>query len=234
MHHQIPDMRVEFVNEYFYNNIWRKGVFLREEYGPLCNWIIKSLRRVKVHSVIELGCGNGWLCLELARAGFKVTGLDISKKSIKIAQDYLNSLNEKDELSLNYSCENILDYDRYLGESVVCFGFLHHLPSQALRKVISYMWKKMKAGQLLLVLEPRYEYASYEMSALIYALRLALPNHFKYKNISSDAISHLKEIFDELSEAHKTQSVMDKESSSDMIEKIIKQNFQKSYLLFFC
>ena len=91
-HNQIPDMRANFVNEYFYNNIWRNSTFLRQEHRPLCDWIISLLKNADVRYVIELGSGNGWLCLELARAGFDVVGLDISKESIRIAREYFNSL----------------------------------------------------------------------------------------------------------------------------------------------
>lgn len=225
---QIPDLRVKFVNNYFYNNIWRNSKFLCQEYGPVTEWIARSLKNYGVHTVIELGSGNGWLSLELAREGFHVTGLDISKESIKIAQNYLRHLKEQKQLSLRYVCKNIKDYREYGGESVVCFGFLHHLPPRFLKQTVQYLSKKMKPGQILLAFEPRYDHASYEMALLIYALRLALPNQFQYHaGIQKDSLAHIQEIFEELSEARKTQSEMDGESTSDLIVKTIKCYFPK-------
>ena len=224
---QIPDLRVEFVNEYFYNNIWRNSKFLQAEYGPLVKWIIDSLKSIDCSSVVELGSGNGFLSLELAREGFNVTGLDLSEDSINIAQTYLNSLSEKDELSLKYVCKNVMDYKEYSGESIVCFGFLHHLPPEVLEEIMSYFWEKMNPGQVLLVVEPRYDYANYEMSALTYALQLSMPNHFKYKNIQDNASNHINDIFDELAENHHEQSELDNESPSGVILKIIKNQFKK-------
>jgi len=222
---QIPDIRSDFANEYFYNNIWRNSKFLREAYGPICNWTIDLLKKAKVTSVMELGCGNGWLSLELARSGFKTTGLDISSKSIQIARGYLNNLENKDDLQLRYVCENILDYNGYSGESVVCFGFLHHLPLETLNDFIKRLSLDMKPGQLLIAVEPRYDHTSYEMAALIYSLRLALPNHFKHEKPSSNMVSDINNIFEDLGETQRTQSEMDGESSSDLILKAVQENF---------
>lgn len=224
-HHQIPDLRAGFINEYFYNNIWRRSLFLRQEYGPRVRWIIAALKRARVCSVVEFGCGTGWLCLELARAGFNVTGVDISAKSIAIAGNYVDKLKEKKRLKLRYLCKNTLDYDEYAGETVVCFGFLHHLPADVLRKMIAGLADKMKAGQLLLAVEPRYDHASYEMAALIYALRRVLPNYFQYEKAQEFDRAAVLAVFNELREAKKGQSEMDNESPSDAIVDVIKEYF---------
>jgi 2-polyprenyl-3-methyl-5-hydroxy-6-metoxy-1,4-benzoquinol methylase len=225
---QIPDLRAEFENEYFYNNIWRNSIFLRTEVSPLCRWVIGSLKKAKAHSVIELGCGNGWFSLELARNGFDVTGLDISKESINVAQGYLDNLRGEQKLSLQYIYKNILDYlnyGEYSGESVVCVGFLHHLPKLILKNVIKRLSQRMGKKHLLLAIEPSYDCTSYAIAILVYALRLALPNHFKYKNLNTDAPRHIKNIFNELSERDRTQSVMDNSSPSKLIVKTIRDNF---------
>lgn len=199
---------------------------MNEDYGPVRDYLIKSLKDCHERSVIELGSGNGWFSLELAREGFDVIGLDISKESIKIARKYLDSLKEKKRLSLKYVCRNILDYREYAGQSVVCFGFLHHLPSNILDKVIKYLSKKMHKGGVLIACEPRYDRAKYATAFLIYALRLLLPNHFKYnKDIYRNGLRNVREIFEELSEANKTQSEMDNESPSDLIIKTVKKHF---------
>jgi 2-polyprenyl-3-methyl-5-hydroxy-6-metoxy-1,4-benzoquinol methylase len=37
--------------------------------------------------IIEIGCGNGYLSLELARKGHEVVGLDISLETIAMAEE---------------------------------------------------------------------------------------------------------------------------------------------------
>jgi 2-polyprenyl-3-methyl-5-hydroxy-6-metoxy-1,4-benzoquinol methylase len=229
---QIPDLQAEFLNPYFYNNIWRNSCFLKEEYGPIRDWFVDSLKKAGASRVIELGCGNGWLSLELAREGFVTTGLDISPESIRVAKSYLKRL-DKEKLVLDYVCENIVDYQGYRGESIVCFGFLHHLPPPVLRRVLSYLAANMKKGSLLLAAEPRYDHASKSMAAMIYALRLALPNHFKYSPGSLDnPAKNVNAIFAELKESVVIQSEMDKESSSDLIIRTIRKSFDKAELKF--
>ncbi len=39
-------------------------------------------------SILEVGCGPGYLSLELARSGFNMVGLDISEKCVEIATGY--------------------------------------------------------------------------------------------------------------------------------------------------
>lgn len=223
---QIPDIQVDFENKYFYNNIWRNSVFLRTEYGPFVKWIIESLLKANVKSVVELGCGNGWLSLELARAKLKVTGIDISQESIRIAKNYLSSLPERNNLSLQYINKNILDFQEYSGESIVCLGFLHHLPKEILVTQIEFLEKKMKEGQLLIAIEPRYDFVNYNMATLIYALRIALPNHFKYPEVKN-SWPEIVNIYNELGEIRKEQSVMDNESPSQFIYDTIKKYYKE-------
>jgi len=222
---QIPDLRVDFKNDYFYNNIWRDSRFLLEEYNPICQWIIDSLKGVKAQSVVDLGCGVGFLSLELARAGFNVTGLDLSEVSINIAKNYASK--SKESLSLNYVCKNILDFDQYDETSVVSFGFMHHLPKEILKESLDKIYAKMQSRSVLLVVEPRYDYANLNMAALIYALRLSLPNHFQHKDIeeNANANSDIHDIYRELGELDHEQSEMDNESPSGFIVSAVKERF---------
>jgi 2-polyprenyl-3-methyl-5-hydroxy-6-metoxy-1,4-benzoquinol methylase len=41
----------------------------------------------QVHNVCDLGCGNGYLAGKLAELGYRVTGVDASRKGIKIARE---------------------------------------------------------------------------------------------------------------------------------------------------
>lgn len=39
--------------------------------------------------ILDLACGTGWLCYYLNEHGFEVTGVDISKSAIKLANEFL-------------------------------------------------------------------------------------------------------------------------------------------------
>lgn len=48
--------------------------------------IIEALKRLNAQSVLDLGCGNGFLCRDLSDQGFNVTGMDPSPTGIECAQ----------------------------------------------------------------------------------------------------------------------------------------------------
>jgi cyclopropane fatty-acyl-phospholipid synthase-like methyltransferase len=56
--------------------------------------IIRTLKLKKGACLLDIGCGAGFHCIELARRSFKVTGLDISKTLIS----YGKKLAQKDGL----------------------------------------------------------------------------------------------------------------------------------------
>ncbi len=49
--------------------------------------------------MIDLGCGNGFTCCQLAAEGYSnLTGIDYSENAIKLAQ----SISEKEEFNIEY------------------------------------------------------------------------------------------------------------------------------------
>ena len=50
-------------------------------------WVIATLRRHDVQSVVELGCGTGVLARALTHAGFAVHGFDLSPSMIALARE---------------------------------------------------------------------------------------------------------------------------------------------------
>lgn len=49
----------------------------------------------QVKSILDIGCGDGTSDLFLAKKGFKITGIDISDKGLKIAKDKSKEFNNK-------------------------------------------------------------------------------------------------------------------------------------------
>jgi ubiquinone/menaquinone biosynthesis C-methylase UbiE len=102
---------------------------------------------LKASRILDVGCGAGWLSLEMARLGHEVTGIDIAKKRIEIAKKTALSEN----LSIDYrsiSLDDLTDVASF--DVVVSYGSLHHF--QEVNKAVSKINSLLKPiGDFLLV-----------------------------------------------------------------------------------
>ena len=137
-HGHIPDLRRVEPCDYFYNNPWRRPEYVRLDFGHLFDRIDAA---IKTHApsaapkkVLEVGCGPGYLSLELARAGHDVTGIDIADEAVSIARDFADADPWAAERGpLRYLVCSLGDADELAHENfdaVVFLGALHHMPDQ--------------------------------------------------------------------------------------------------------
>ncbi|HSL42907.1 MAG TPA: class I SAM-dependent methyltransferase [Anaerolineales bacterium] len=69
------------------------------------SWLIETLGLKAGNSILDLGCGPGLYASRLAQAGFQVTGVDYSRRSIAYARQYAF----KNDLSISYRYQNYLE-----------------------------------------------------------------------------------------------------------------------------
>ncbi|HIW75265.1 MULTISPECIES: SAM-dependent methyltransferase [Gordonibacter] len=70
-------------------------------------WIARVAPVAEYQRLVDLGCGPGLYAERLARAGYRVTGVDFSRRSIAHARDAA----EQQGLAIDYCCENYLALD---------------------------------------------------------------------------------------------------------------------------
>ncbi len=103
---------------------------------------IKSKVDLNNTKVLDIGCGGGILSEEIHKSGADVTGIDISEKSIKIAQSHAD---EKD-LKITYLKESIFDIsNKSIGkfDTIICFEMIEHVDNpEELLEVINKLSKK--------------------------------------------------------------------------------------------
>lgn len=102
--------------------------------------------------ILELGCGTGWLGLELVQAGATgFVGQDFSEAQLELArtevarsklQGRVNFVRDLDEF-----CHRIFDL-------VLVHGFLHHLTQEEIRNVLLTARSLCKEDGRLIILEP--------------------------------------------------------------------------------
>ena len=61
--------------------------------------------------VLELGCGTGRVSIELIKAGFSVTGLDLSEKMLEIYKDKIKALKNDEQKRVNIINGNMADFN---------------------------------------------------------------------------------------------------------------------------
>jgi len=99
---------------------------------------------------LDFGCGVGEFCFKLNKLGFKVTGIDSSKKMIKKASSYL----PKDIKLIQGSSDKLLTKNKYdLITSIQTLQFIRNI-----RKTISHFDKALKPNGLLIfaVFNPQF------------------------------------------------------------------------------
>ena len=68
----------------------------------MIRWLEKNIPTTA--NIIDVGCGNGVMCIELYEVGFKnIVGVDYSSHAIELAQKIANE-NENQELKFKVSC----------------------------------------------------------------------------------------------------------------------------------
>jgi len=105
--------------------------------------------------ILELGCGSGWIALELARQGHRVDAYDISNAAIELAKSYCQKIREQEEGLgiINYQVRDLnkidLPIDTY--HYVVCWDSLHHILES--RRLIHKAYQSLKHGGKFLAFE---------------------------------------------------------------------------------
>lgn len=93
--------------------------------------------------ILDVGCGGGILSEALAKAGARVTGLDLSEASIHVARQHAQS----EGLEIDYRYESVQDVANAQAgtfDAVVCMEMLEHVPEPP--KVIAACMQALKPG----------------------------------------------------------------------------------------
>ena len=102
--------------------------------------------------IFELGCGMGWLTLELARQGHNVDSCDISGKRVEFANAYYQRIKQKEKSIGNVRYFqgdlNTIDLPKNTYDFIVCWDSLHHVI--AIERLIQQVFDTLKPGGKLL------------------------------------------------------------------------------------
>jgi SAM-dependent methyltransferase len=98
------------------------------EYAP---WMpeVMGFKEFAGARLLEVGCGMGTDLLQFARGGAKVTGVDLTPRSIEISRQHLAVYGERGDFAI--SDGETLPFDNDSFDVVYSNGVLHHTPDTA-------------------------------------------------------------------------------------------------------
>jgi|TARA_B110000467_G_C18323054_1_gene486808 SAM-dependent methyltransferase len=237
----IPDLREVKPCDYFYNNPWRRPELVQLDMGESFQLILKSIQNYSKSSpkdtkVLEVGCGPGYMSLELARYQYQVTGLDLSSACLDLARELSQNDPHRDNKdNLRYLKANFTDPDTLKDEKfdvVLFFGSLHHFAKQD--HVMEKALHLLNSEGLVVAHEPardRYDEGNVALSHLVRTLLSATGSFYKESAVpSSKKLNHeLEALMAELKYEDEggtgVQSVNDNEAGFDEMYDALSKNF---------
>jgi 2-polyprenyl-3-methyl-5-hydroxy-6-metoxy-1,4-benzoquinol methylase len=125
--------------------------------------------------ILDVGCGPGFMSLELARHGYHVTGLDVSAEALELGRKLgrENPFTE-DWGSLEYVREDFLAWDGggATFDGITFFGALHHFPDPA--AALDHALTLLRPGGVLIAREPARDWWTEADATLMAWLRTVL------------------------------------------------------------
>lgn len=234
----IPDLRLVKECHYFYNNPWRHPDYVKldmiEQFELINSWIKRYYDCRKDIRILEIGCGPGYLSLELARQGYNVTGIDISKASIQVAINYAASDPWKlNRGKINYMCSSIFDFKDCGFDVVVFLGALHHFRNQ--EGVLTKVEELLKLNGVVIVHEPTRDRVTKGNAAIMFLIQNLLSagkGYYKdFLPVKTDSIEReVTKIYNSLryetENGEKLQSANDNEAGYKEMMRVLEKKFE--------
>ncbi len=123
--------------------------------GPLASWHDNALALapdVRGERVLEIGCGTGDFSLHLARAGARVTGVDLSSRAVRLAQG--KACRHDRRVSFGVADATMLPFADNSFDLVFSCECLEHVPEP--RRLIAEAFRVLAPGGLLILTTENY------------------------------------------------------------------------------
>ena len=123
----------------------RKLDFVRRS----ADWIAKIADPEKRQRLLDLGCGPGIYAEHFHRAGFDVTGVDLSRRSIAYAREHAAA----ERMDIHYRCQNYLDLDEDSAFDVITLIYCDFgvLSGENRKRLLQRIHKALKPDGLFIV-----------------------------------------------------------------------------------
>jgi 2-polyprenyl-3-methyl-5-hydroxy-6-metoxy-1,4-benzoquinol methylase len=101
--------------------------------------------------VLEYGCGEGWITIDLARGGANVSAFDISAEAVVKTNQLLSKAGLEDHCKISQMGAERLEYPDESFDIAVGFAILHHLD---IKLAVAELHRVLKPGGVAYFAEP--------------------------------------------------------------------------------
>jgi 2-polyprenyl-6-hydroxyphenyl methylase/3-demethylubiquinone-9 3-methyltransferase len=112
---------------------WDKGCFLCQMTGDRCDYIESCLTRIfgkgslAQQQILEVGCGGGLICEQLARRGAEMVGVDPSLGALDTARAHAQEQGLGQNIHYQQGYAESLPFADGSFSAIVCFDVLEHV-----------------------------------------------------------------------------------------------------------
>ena len=110
---------------------------------PLLVDELATFRRRHVKSVLDLGCGAGRNCLFLAKEGFNLVSLDLSRSALRIANAWLHKERSMN-LGLTRGTMTNIPFSNGCLDAVISISVIHHAIKKDIQKIVLEVHRILK------------------------------------------------------------------------------------------
>lgn len=112
---------------------WDQGCFLGQMTGDRCDYIQSRVERVlgagslQGLRALEVGCGGGLICEDLARRGATMVGIDPSAQALQTARAHAVQASLGEQITYDQGYAEALPYEADSFQAIVCLDVLEHV-----------------------------------------------------------------------------------------------------------
>lgn len=111
---------------------------------------VELFKEKGVRKVLDLGCGSGRHLVYLAEQGFEVFGIDLAKKAIELAENWLHEKGLTAKLEVKSMFER-LPYEDDFFDAIISIRVINHGRIEGIRNTIREMQRVLKPKGLIFI-----------------------------------------------------------------------------------
>src|SRR6059036_215345 len=108
------------------------------------------LKQLNVSKLLDLGCGAGRHAIYLAKAGFQVTGLDVSTTALRELQGRIDKYKLTNATIIKHEMSELPFIDNYF-DGVVSTNVLHHGTAAEIKRTLGEVYRVMRKSAVAFV-----------------------------------------------------------------------------------